>query len=285
MKSIQGKLIGLFLVIGVIPHIVYAGENKFLFAKIYSNNYFFTNPVLLSIDTINKYCDQGCDITMVHVNDGDRAEGASGGTAYIKTDVLASKYFFKNRWNTEGAGDPAKLILGKLEGCYITNLNRALNACEVFRLSTGQSNTLCVSPAADTASGFTAFALTSGLFGTIPSYTCELYIEPSVPVFPEALTKDTSVVLSGGVGSEIRFLMPIPTTATSLTLVTEGDNGDADLYVSRIYRPTASHFEYARTSNSSNESLVLSPIVGGMYNILIRGYKAYNNVVVRFTYD
>jgi trypsin len=101
------------------------------------------------------------------------------------------------------------------------------------------------------------------------------------PAQTDALIDQTN--LSAAKGAWSRFSITVPAGATSLTIVTQGGTGDADLYVRFGSAPTTSAFDCRPYTDGNGETCTFANPQPGTWAIGVRGYAAYSGVSVRAT--
>jgi len=81
------------------------------------------------------------------------------------------------------------------------------------------------------------------------------------------------------------FTLTVPTGVTTLTVITTGGTGDADLYVRFGQAPTIGVLmDCAPYTSSSTESCTVSPPAGGTYYVMVHPYTAYTNLSLNAAY-
>lgn len=90
---------------------------------------------------------------------------------------------------------------------------------------------------------------------------------------------------SGATGSENHFNFAVPSSATSLEVVTSGGTGDADLYVRKGAQPTTGSYDCRPYRNGNNETCTFNSSVPGQWYVMLRGYTSYTNVKVTATWN
>ena len=91
--------------------------------------------------------------------------------------------------------------------------------------------------------------------------------------------------LSGSLGSERHYYMPVPSGATNLKFEISGGTGDADLYVKFGSPPTTSSYDCRPYLSGNNESCTFSTPQTGTYYVMIRAYQAYSGVTLKGSYS
>ncbi len=81
------------------------------------------------------------------------------------------------------------------------------------------------------------------------------------------------------------FSFQLPSAKTGLTITTEGDNGDADLYVYGGAYATSALIQCTSTRSDSNETCQIPLAPAGTYLIAIRGYLAFTGLDLQVDYQ
>ncbi|MCL2916194.1 PKD domain-containing protein [Shewanella corallii] len=105
------------------------------------------------------------------------------------------------------------------------------------------------------------------------------------PTQDELMNGVAKTGLSGETGEETYFYMQVPSGATNLQFVTQGDNGDADLYVSQGQLPTTSSFDCRSWSGSSNETCSFPTPEAGTWYAMVRAYSGYSDLSLTGSYE
>ncbi|WP_196139978.1 proprotein convertase P-domain-containing protein [Aliikangiella sp. G2MR2-5] len=90
--------------------------------------------------------------------------------------------------------------------------------------------------------------------------------------------------LSGAKGDQIHYTLEVPATANSLSFVTSGGSGDADLYVKFGAKPTTSNYDCRPWKNGNNETCNIDNIQSGTYYVMLNGYSSFSGVSLTGTY-
>ena len=90
--------------------------------------------------------------------------------------------------------------------------------------------------------------------------------------------------LSGATGSSASFTLSVPAGATSLSFVTSGGTGDADLYVKFGSAPTTAIFDCSSLATGNVETCNIATAQVGTYYVLLSGYTAYSGVSLTGSY-
>ncbi|NVJ59612.1 MAG: trypsin-like serine protease [Gammaproteobacteria bacterium] len=98
------------------------------------------------------------------------------------------------------------------------------------------------------------------------------------------LVNGVPVSVSGNTGSEKLFTINVPNGSRNLVITTSGGSGDADLFVRRGQKPTTSNFDCRPYLNGNQETCRFSQ-ASGTYHVMIRGWREYNNVSLRASYE
>jgi hypothetical protein len=91
--------------------------------------------------------------------------------------------------------------------------------------------------------------------------------------------------LSGGAGTELRFSIQVPISASALVIQISGGTGNADLYVSYGDPPTTTSYACRPYLSGNNESCTDQSAFPGTYYILVRGFTAFSGVRLLATYN
>ena len=91
--------------------------------------------------------------------------------------------------------------------------------------------------------------------------------------------------LSGSQGTELKYTLDVPSSATSLSFEIAGGSGDADMYVKFGSEPTTSSYDCRPYKNGNNETCTISNIQAGTYHVMIRGYSSFSGVSLTGTYS
>jgi PKD repeat protein len=91
--------------------------------------------------------------------------------------------------------------------------------------------------------------------------------------------------LSGATGSSTAFTLAVPAGATSLSFVTSGGTGDADLYVRFGSVPTTTTYDCRSIADGNAETCPIASAQAGTYHVLISGYAAYSGMSLTGSYS
>jgi hypothetical protein len=135
-----------------------------------------------------------------------------------------------------------------------------------------------------------ALAGYAGIYGRVSSF--ESWVQQNIggatgsttspPPATESALLDQSN-LSAAKGTWTRFTVTVPAGAPSLTIVTQGGSGDADLYVRFGASPTTSAYNCRPYTNGNNETCSFANPPAGTWSIGIRGYASFSGLSVRAT--
>ncbi|GAB4175810.1 MAG: hypothetical protein Fur0032_15660 [Terrimicrobiaceae bacterium] len=84
--------------------------------------------------------------------------------------------------------------------------------------------------------------------------------------------------LSGSRGSQLFFVISVPSGVPLLEISTSGGSGDADLYVRAGAKPTRSLYDERPYLDGNDEKVTINNPPAGDYYIMIDGYSAYTGV-------
>ncbi len=84
--------------------------------------------------------------------------------------------------------------------------------------------------------------------------------------------------LAGTKGTEIRFTMDVPASASTVVFTTSGGSGDADLYVKAGSDPTTSSYDCRGFGSTTAERCSLFVKKATTYHVMVRGYKTFTGV-------
>lgn len=91
--------------------------------------------------------------------------------------------------------------------------------------------------------------------------------------------------LAADTGEAIYFYMQVPAGATDLEFITEGSNGDADLYAKQGTLPTLSDYDCRSFSSSSNETCSFPTPDAGVWYVMVNAYSAYDGLTLTGSYS
>lgn len=107
------------------------------------------------------------------------------------------------------------------------------------------------------------------------------------PEEPGVITLQNGVprtVTAGAKGSEIFFLIQVPTGAKNLSIGISGSSGDADLYTRKLVKPTSTIFDCRPYTGTSSETCTTAAPSSGKVYVRVYGYSAYSNLKVTAQY-
>lgn len=85
---------------------------------------------------------------------------------------------------------------------------------------------------------------------------------------------------SASTGQWRYYVIDVPAGSTKLTVNTNGNNGDADLYVKALQKPTATSNDCKSESSNSVESCVINSPSAGRYYVGVYGYASFSALTV-----
>lgn len=91
--------------------------------------------------------------------------------------------------------------------------------------------------------------------------------------------------LNASQGATLNYSFLTSIDMKSLRFQIIGDNGDADLYVSKNVVPTREAYDCSSLSVSSNETCDFSNAAADTYHIMVYGYQAYQDLTLRITFS
>lgn len=95
---------------------------------------------------------------------------------------------------------------------------------------------------------------------------------------------EVSASISGAKNSEKVLTLQVPVGAKNLVIEMSGGTPDADLYVKFGSKPSTSSYECRPYSGGNNETCRFANPKEGIYHVMVRGYSAFTNVVLKATY-
>lgn len=110
--------------------------------------------------------------------------------------------------------------------------------------------------------------------GTPPAPTAATPLANGVPTGP----------LAGAAGSELRFVLTVPQTATSLDFALAGGSGDADLLVAFGRTPSANDFDCRPFLTGNNETCGFAAPAAGTWHVLVQGFSDFADATLVGTY-
>ena len=90
--------------------------------------------------------------------------------------------------------------------------------------------------------------------------------------------------IAGSANGEKFYKIVVPAGQSSLEVAMSGGTGDADLYVKKGSKPTASDYDYRPYLSGNNEVVTINNPAADTWYILIRGYAAFSGVTLKATY-
>jgi hypothetical protein len=94
-----------------------------------------------------------------------------------------------------------------------------------------------------------------------------------------------TTTLAGATGSEARFVLTVPESATVLAFDLMGGAGDADLLVAFGREPTANDFDCRPFLTGNTESCSFSAPAPGVWHVLVQGFAAYSGARLVGSHD
>lgn len=94
----------------------------------------------------------------------------------------------------------------------------------------------------------------------------------------------TSKAISGAKSSEKVLSVIVPAGAKNLVIELSGGTPDADLYVKFGTKPTTSAYDCRPYLGTNNEKCSFAATKAGTYYVVVRGYSAFANAVVKASY-
>jgi len=102
---------------------------------------------------------------------------------------------------------------------------------------------------------------------------------------PGTLTNGVPVVgLSGTAGSEVFYVISVPSGQDELEISIAGGTGDCDLYVRLGSEPTLTSYDYRPYKIGNNETVTITNPTAGMWYVMLHGYSAYSGLTLTATY-
>ncbi|MDC8015419.1 endonuclease [Tahibacter soli] len=89
--------------------------------------------------------------------------------------------------------------------------------------------------------------------------------------------------IGGATGTEKRYTIAVPASASSLAVVTSGGSGDADLYVRFGAAPTTSSYDCRSNRSGNAENCTVATPAAGTWHVLVRMYATAANVTLTAT--
>ncbi len=143
------------------------------------------------------------------------------------------------------------------------------------------TSTAVPAAAVDVASGDTEFwrviaSNSCGRFVSGPAW--RLDADPDVPRLVRGMPVSELALETDA--AWLYFQTDVPAGARALTFVTDGGNGDADVYVRRGLFPTASRSDCASRGAGNRESCVIAEPAPGRWYVALRPYAAFSGVTL-----
>jgi len=105
-----------------------------------------------------------------------------------------------------------------------------------------------------------------------------------IPV-PGSLPSTSPITVSGNIGSEKFWIVVIPNDSLPMLRITvNGGTGDVDLYVLKDSEPTLDRWHCRPYEFGNEETCTFKNPKAGEYNIMLRGYAAYDNITLTAYY-
>ncbi len=128
------------------------------------------------------------------------------------------------------------------------------------------------------AAGTYSVALTVTDNGSASHTTTKSVTVASAPISTVLINGVAKTGLSGAVGSATSYTLVVPSGATSLSFVSTGGTGDADLYIKFGSAPTTTSFDCSSLADGNIESCNIATAQAGTYHLLLSGYTAYTGL-------
>ncbi len=90
--------------------------------------------------------------------------------------------------------------------------------------------------------------------------------------------------IAGSADSAKFFKIDVPAGQATLEILISGGTGDADLYIKKDAKPTTTDWDYRPYLIGNNEAQTIDNPTAGTWFIMLRGYAAYNGVMLKATY-
>jgi len=108
---------------------------------------------------------------------------------------------------------------------------------------------------------------------------------PPTPTAASPLVNGVSTApLSGAAGSEFRFVLSVPQSASSLDFALAGGSGDADLLVAFGRAPSTNDFDCRPFLTGNDETCSFIAPAGGTWHVLVQGFAAFADATLVGTY-
>ena len=100
----------------------------------------------------------------------------------------------------------------------------------------------------------------------------------ATPTLPIEIIDSEILTISGGEKENFRYYITVPNGATALTVTTNGNNGDADLYVKFNQDASDSNYDCGSLGETSNELCTVNNPQAGEWRILVHAWAAISNI-------
>jgi vibriolysin len=108
---------------------------------------------------------------------------------------------------------------------------------------------------------------------------------PPPPPVTTPLTNGVAVTnLSGSSGNKKYYTLEVPAGQTSLSFVTSGGTGDADLYVRFGSVPNSSTYDCRPYTSGNAETCTFNNPQAGTWYVMLNGYTSYSGLSLKGTY-
>jgi serine protease len=91
-------------------------------------------------------------------------------------------------------------------------------------------------------------------------------------------------LVSANQGTEVFYQIQVPMGAKTLEVKISGGSGDADLYLKNGSAPTTSQYDCRPYLSGNDEVCSVNNPKPGVYHLMIRAYRAYQNLKLKATY-
>jgi len=91
--------------------------------------------------------------------------------------------------------------------------------------------------------------------------------------------------LSGAGGSQVYYVIDVPSGQDLLEISISGGTGDCDLYVRHGSEPTLTSYDYRPYLTGNDETVSIETPAAGQWYVMLRGYLAYTNMTLTATYS
>lgn len=122
--------------------------------------------------------------------------------------------------------------------------------------------------------------------GMVDAYAAVKSLDTTAP--PSTTKLDNGVAktgLSATMGNELRYTIDVPAGATSLSFISTGGTGDADLYVRFGSAPTETTYDCRPYIGGNNETCNISNVQAGTYHVMLRAYSSFSNVTLLASFN